>query len=264
LASLSSTLPNRSTSPHILGSHRVFTGADLVHPKTITLLHREGSRRIPAPASQDPRQHALARNGSQVSQAWRPHRLSHRRSRRMVARQYPSLHIGPRSVRGRIALLAALVFALLASPYLVSHWPLFVWNVTPSVPVGLYQIVRRSPRQGDLVLVALPERVRTLAAARQYLGPKSLLIKPVAAISGDRVCRLGSRVWISGHAGVTARAADALDRPLPTWRGCRILTSTHIFVLSRSRDSFDSRYFGPIHVRSVVGIAVPIWTVSSN
>jgi type IV secretory pathway protease TraF len=115
-----------------------------------------------------------------------------------------------------------------------------------------------------LVLVALPEPVRKLAATRQYLARRSLLIKPVAAISGDRVCRLGARVWISGHAAVTARAADALDRPLPTWRGCRILSSTQIFVLSRSSDSFDSRYFGVIDVRRVVGIAVPVWTVSSN
>jgi len=182
----------------------------------------------------------------------------------MVAGQYPSLYVGPRPVRGGVALLAALAIVLLASPYFVSNTSLVVWNVTPSIPVGLYHVTHRSPRRGDLVLVALPERVRGLAGDRQYLGPKSLLIKPVAAIGGDRVCRLNSRVWISGHAVVIARAADALDRPLPTWRGCRILSSTQIFVLSRSSDSFDSRYFGPLHVRSVVGIAAPIWTVSSD
>jgi conjugative transfer signal peptidase TraF len=205
----------------------------------------------------------MARNGPQISQTWRPHRLPHRRSRRMVARQHPSLHVRPGSVRGRIALLATLAFALLASPHIVSNTPLVVWNVSPSVPVGLYRVVRRSPRHGDLVLVALPEHVRNLAATRQYLAPRSLLIKPVAAISGDRVCRLGSRVWISGHAGVTVHAADALDRPLPTWRGCRLLSSTKIFVLGPSTDSFDGRYFGVIDVRLVVGIAVPVWTVSS-
>jgi conjugative transfer signal peptidase TraF len=182
----------------------------------------------------------------------------------MVARQYPSLHIGPRSVRGHIALLAALALVLLASPHIVSNTPLVVWNVSPSVPVGLYHVVRRSPRRGDLVLVVLPEHVSKLTTARRYLAPRSLLIKPVAAIGGDRVCRLGSRVWVSGHAGVTAGAVDALDRPLPTWRGCRLLHSTQVFVLGPSADSFDSRYFGVIDVRRVVGIAVPVWTVSSN
>lgn len=167
-------------------------------------------------------------------------------------------------MRGRIALLAALALVLLASPHIVSNTPLVVWNVSPSVPIGLYHVIRRTPRRGDLVLADLSEHVRKLTTARRYLAPRSLLIKPVAAIGGDRVCRLGSMVWISGHAGVTALAADALDRPLPTWRGCRILSSTQLFVLGPSADSFDSRYFGVIDVRRVVGIAVPIWTVSSN
>jgi len=167
-------------------------------------------------------------------------------------------------VRGRIALLAASAFMLLASPHIIPNTPLFVWNVSPSVRVGLYHVVRRSPRRGDLVLVDLSEHVRKLTTARRYLAPRSLLIKPVAAIGGHRVCRLGSRVWISGHLGVTAHAADALDRPLPTWHGCRILSSTQLFVVGPSTDSFDSRYFGPIHVRSVVGIAIPIWTVPTN
>ena len=167
-------------------------------------------------------------------------------------------------MRVRVALLAAFALALLASPHIVSNTPLLVWNVSPSVPVGLYHVVRRSARRGDLVLVELSGRVRKLTTARGYLAPRSLLIKPVAAIAGDRVCRFGSRVWISGHAGVTAHAADALDRPLPAWRGCRILRSSQLFVLALSADSFDGRYFGPIAVRSVVGIAVPIWTVPPN
>ena len=167
-------------------------------------------------------------------------------------------------MRIRVSLLAVLAVALLASPHIVSNAPLLVWNVSPSVPVGVYHVVGRSARRGDLVLLELSERVRKLTTARGYVAPRSLLIKPVAAIAGDGVCRFGSWVWISGHAGVTAHAADARDRPLPAWRGCRILRSSQLFVLALSADSFDSRYFGPVDVRSVVGIAVPIWTIPSD
>ena len=232
--------------PHILGSHRVSTGASLVHPKTVTLLHRAGSRRIPTPAAAHPRQHALARHRSQIPQAWRPHCLRSRRPDRLVTRQHPPFHIRPRSVRYRIALLAALALLLIAAPSIVHYAPLVVCNATPSVATGFYRVVHRPPRRGDLVLLALPDHVRQMSAARGYLAPRSLLIKPVAAVSGETVCRRGSRVWTSGHVSVTARPVDVLGRSLPSWRGCRVLRSTEVFVLASSADSFDSRYFGPV------------------
>ncbi len=259
-AQLNTTLPNLMARPHILGSRRVSTGASLVHPTTLTLFHRAGSRRIPAPAAAYPRQHALARHWPQIPQAWRPHCLRSRRPHRLVTRQHPPFHIRPRSVRYRIALLAALAILLIAAPSIVHYAPVVVWNATSSVATGLYRVVHRPPRRGDLVLLALPDHIRHISAARGYLALRSLLIKPVAAVSGETVCRLGSRVWTSGHVSVTARSADALGRSLPFWRGCRVLRSTEIFVLAPPADSFDSRYFGPVDGRFVVGVAVPIWT----
>jgi conjugative transfer signal peptidase TraF len=167
-------------------------------------------------------------------------------------------------MRRRIAVLGAVGLAALAASAFVSKRPCLVWNTTASTPLGLYVIVRRPPRPGDLVLLDPPSNVRALALRRGYVTQQSLLIKPVAAAGGNRVCRVGFTVWISGHKVATARIADAQRRPLPTWRGCHVLHSTQIFVLGRSSDSFDSRYFGVIAARRVVGIAVPIWTFQSN
>lgn len=167
-------------------------------------------------------------------------------------------------MRRRIACLGAVALAALGGAALVPKHPRLVWNTTASTPVGLYTTLRGSPRRGELALIDPPRQVRGLAVARGYLTPASLLIKPVAAVSGDRVCRVGLKVWISGRKLATARVADAQRRRLPVWRGCQVLRPGQIFVLGIATDSFDSRYFGPIDARYVVGIAVPIWTVPSN
>jgi conjugative transfer signal peptidase TraF len=167
-------------------------------------------------------------------------------------------------MRRRIACLGAVALAALGCSALVPKHPRLVWNTTASTPVGLYTTLRGSPRRGELALIDPPRRVRALAVARGYLTQRSLLIKPVAALGGDRICRVGFTVWISGHKVATARVADAQRRRLPIWRGCQVLSPGQIFVLGLATDSFDSRYFGPIDARYVVGVAVPVWTVPSN
>jgi type IV secretory pathway protease TraF len=87
----------------------------------------------------------------------------------------------------------------------------------------------------------------------------ALLIKPVAASTGDVVCRHRSIVTINGRAAAFARTADASGRPLPKWTGCIRLDARGVFVLSAEPLSFDSRYFGPIDRRNVLGTASPVW-----
>ncbi|MFV0680803.1 S26 family signal peptidase, partial [Ottowia sp.] len=54
--------------------------------------------------------------------------------------------------------------------------------------------------------------------------------------------------------------ADRMGRPLPSWRQCRQLRADELFLLSTANPaSFDSRYFGPINVSAVIGIAPPVW-----
>jgi type IV secretory pathway protease TraF len=111
-----------------------------------------------------------------------------------------------------------------------------------------------------LVVIRLPEPFLMLASARGYLPAGILLIKPIAAGAGDLVCRHGAIVTINGRTAALAKAVDARGRALPRWQGCRRLATLQIFVLSPDADSFDSRYFGPLDTRHVVGMAVPVWT----
>jgi conjugative transfer signal peptidase TraF len=145
----------------------------------------------------------------------------------------------------------------MASPR-TSH-PRLLWNTSPSVPVGLYWIASAVPSTGELAVIRLPDAHRALAAARGYLGETAYLIKPVAADTGDLVCRHGATLTINGQAAAQARTADARGRPLPHWSGCVTLAAGRVLILSTAPDSFDSRYFGPIDGGHVVGVAHPVW-----
>jgi conjugative transfer signal peptidase TraF len=142
--------------------------------------------------------------------------------------------------------------------------PLLLWNASASVPIGLYLRTARPPRVGALVLLRLPQPVRSLAAARGYLPDGVLLIKPVAAGVGDLVCRHGPRVAINGRAVARAWGADRKGRRLPHWSGCRRLTAGQVFPLSSEPDSFDGRYFGSLSRRTLRGTALPVWTLGKT
>ena len=112
----------------------------------------------------------------------------------------------------------------------------------------------------QLAVIRLPDTARALADARGYLPRQALLIKPVAAVPGDNVCRHGSFVTINGRPRAMAHTRDGQRRFLPRWHGCHRLGTSKLFVLSTVRGSFDGRYLGPIARGNVLGTAVPIWT----
>lgn len=137
-----------------------------------------------------------------------------------------------------------------------------VWNVTASVPVGLYRIVPEpAQRRGELVALRPSPTLARYMASRRYVEAGALLVKPVAAVAGQQVCRTGATVTIDGVTVATARIADSIGRPLPVWTGCRRLPTGAVFLLAPSVPaSFDGRYFGPVATSNVVGRALPLWT----
>src|SRR5690606_3454677 len=116
---------------------------------------------------------------------------------------------------------------------------------------------------GDLVLIRLPQEVRSLAAERGYLPANVPLLKTVAAVAPQRVCMQGSQVRIDG--GLVARRLrrDRRGCAMATWQACRRLVGDELFLLSTTKpESFDSRYFGPISTEAVLGQAQPLWLES--
>jgi conjugative transfer signal peptidase TraF len=158
-----------------------------------------------------------------------------------------------RSGIAAIAVVLATIASIVLPPPL-----LLVWNTTASTPVGLYAVSRSVPKRGDLFVTRLPREMEALAVSRRILSAKTPVLKPIAAVAGDLVCRTGPAIRINGRFAAIARGRDGHGRPLPTWRGCRRLSSSQVFVLARDAHSFDSRYYGPLDIQLARGIARPL------
>jgi conjugative transfer signal peptidase TraF len=157
------------------------------------------------------------------------------------------------------AALAALTMPSIAQPNLR-----LVWNVSASVPLGLYRIEPgRHPLVGELAAVRPSPALARLMADRHYVERGALLVKPVAAVMGARICRQRHAVTINGLIRVTALDIDRFGRALPRWSGCRRLGTAEYFLLAPNVPaSFDSRYFGPVSGADVIGRATPLWVWS--
>jgi type IV secretory pathway protease TraF len=133
--------------------------------------------------------------------------------------------------------------------------PIVIWNASPSVPVGFYVVSPSLPQRGQLAVVRLAPGDRGQAYLQRYLHRSDLLLKLVAAVEGDRVCRLGAVVLVGQRIRAWARNVDAAGRPLPVWAGCHVLLSGEVFLLAPSGASFDGRYLGVTRAEQIVGTA---------
>ncbi|GKT19061.1 S26 family signal peptidase [Acidovorax sp. SUPP2522] len=183
----------------------------------------------------------------------------------------PEITQRPRSrrcVRILLAMLSACGLAAMAWASFVRPKAHVVYNPTDSMPVGWYRIepIRSLTDElqpplsvGSIVLAHLPADVAALAAQRGYLPSHIPLLKRVGAMAPQRVCIVDGEVSIDGVPVAAVLRADRLGRLLPSWPQCRVLVEDELFLLSTTNPaSFDSRYFGPIDVSDVIGIAQPI------
>lgn len=161
----------------------------------------------------------------------------------------------------RAIVLLAMALALLSIMAAQSEHPKrWIYNASPSMPLGWYRLGSASQISiGDIVLIPLPAPYLSLAAQRHYLPAGVPLLKPVAALAPQWVCRVNNRLLIDGQDVTRLQEKDTAGRALEGWRGCRQLREGEMFVISNQRsDSFDSRYFGPLRVRNILGKAVPV------
>lgn len=140
-------------------------------------------------------------------------------------------------------------------------WPLrLVYNASPSVPVGLYA-VHKTDRfaAGDLVVVHVPDAFKKLVSGRGYLPANVPLIKRIVALSGDHVCHDGGAVFVNGDYLASTLDRDGAGLLMPVWHGCKRLADDEFFAVMAEVDtSLDSRYFGPLDRRLIVGKAAPL------
>ncbi len=163
-----------------------------------------------------------------------------------------------------ILLLAAMGLAGLAAPSIAVLPAWLIWNASASVSRGLYRVERPTGLViGDLVAVMPPAPLAAFMVTRGYIGADVPLLKHVAGLPGQRICRSGATITVDDVVLGEALPRDRLGRDLPDWQGCRLLQDGEIFLMNREvRDSLDGRYFGPLPADAVIGMARPVWVVS--
>lgn len=140
-------------------------------------------------------------------------------------------------------------------------------NLTPSYPLGLWRIetLARDVAVGDRIFICPPlDDAFELARERGYLGHGlcpgwfSPLIKTVVAVAGQQVVIAGDVAIDGVHLDLSSvRSADGQGRSLTSAAG-GIVPPGQIFLFSQFAGSYDSRYFGPIPVAGVLGLAHPL------
>jgi conjugative transfer signal peptidase TraF len=142
-------------------------------------------------------------------------------------------------------------------------------NFTPSEPLGLWRIIEpdRPVLVGDLVFICPPttDEMRE-ARARGYLriglcaGRVAPLIKTVVATSAQ-VIEISSDVRVDGRSLPHSRVVrmDGQGREMAPHDGGVVPPGT-VFLHSGFPGSFDSRYFGPLPMDGILGLAQEVWT----
>jgi conjugative transfer signal peptidase TraF len=147
-------------------------------------------------------------------------------------------------------LLAA--FAVVA----ICSLPWYRLNLTSSAPRGVWLIHRVPPVVERGMWVSLP--VPTTVAS--WLPSRRPLLKPVAAVAGERVCVKEETLWIRGMP-YGRIYTQAHGKPLPhLLEGCFDVAPGRVFLASQAPHSMDSRYFGSVPVTTLTAQATPLWT----
>jgi conjugative transfer signal peptidase TraF len=145
---------------------------------------------------------------------------------------------------------------LLAQPFMPHQRsaPLAIINETPSMQKGLY--VRTGDAQklkrGEIVAMPMPKNAKDYLVGTLGYPADTLLIKRVAALPGDTVCRQRDTLTVAGKT-LQAKDHDTRGNVLPNWQGCHQLLNERIFIHGDHPGSFDSRYFGPVSRHALSG-----------
>lgn len=174
--------------------------------------------------------------------------------------------------RRRVLAIYGVGLAFMATFVSVGIWAGLRINLTPSEPLGLWQVVTpdRPAAVGDLVFICPPSgALSELGLARGYFlrglcpGGAAPLIKTIVAIAGAKIA-VGVNVRIDGvpllHSRLSSR--DGKGRALAPWAG-GVVPPGQLFLHSQFRGSYDSRYFGPVPETGLLGFARPFLTFAS-
>jgi conjugative transfer signal peptidase TraF len=143
-------------------------------------------------------------------------------------------------------------------------------NLSASMPRGIYVLTTAPLQRGAIVAFCVNREAASLALARHYLGPgtcpdgREPLVKNAVGVAADVVVTSRESVEVNGVALAASHTLerDSRGRSIAHYPfGQHVMGPYELWVFSSAPRSWDSRYFGPVHVDQVVGIVKPVFTV---
>ena len=148
-------------------------------------------------------------------------------------------------------IIGVLIILVIAQIETLSNHRYFYFNLSPSVPIGLYRTIPFDGqlKKNDLLLINPPDQSRSLLYGRGWLPKGWVLFKNVGALPGDKVYISDAGIFINNQYKGPVILFDSQGKPLPKLRGnIHIKDGYFLPLATKIPNSFDVRYFGPVSV----------------
>jgi conjugative transfer signal peptidase TraF len=172
----------------------------------------------------------------------------------------------------RAPLLAGISTVLMAAgiAFLMRHFRIGLTPSNSSCAEGFYRLIDAPIRRGELAAACLPVNAEQEGLMRGYLssgdcpGGAEPVLKVIGGLRGDEVDVEAGWIGVNGRrlANSATLTRDSAGRPLThvMW-GKRRVAPEEVWLFGlNNRRSWDSRYFGPIPLRAIRGVAEPLLT----
>jgi len=162
-----------------------------------------------------------------------------------------------------------LIISLASTLLFIGVYQSLVFNITPSMPEGIYLKTHSSIKRGSIVLVCLDKEQAKFGLTRHYLieGNRNCnntvpLIKEVIAVPHDNVLLTDNSISVNGKKyQYPTFYQDSAHRPLPVYPRGEYPNTTGNWLLGVTDPrSWDSRYWGPLPQRTLRQTLLPLIT----
>lgn len=140
--------------------------------------------------------------------------------------------------RFNLIMLSTSIFLAIIFTGLYILSKIYVINVTPSIPLGIYKLEKFDGvlKKGDLVVYEVDDKYKNLTSIKRTMFKS---VKPVAAFYEDKVEIKDNRIYVNGE-----DYGEIFSKVSSNFNGK--MKEDEVLTLSKVRGTFDGRYYGAI------------------
>ena len=114
--------------------------------------------------------------------------------------------------------------------------------------------------RGDYVIFTInPKKIKVNEVRKELEKFNTYkLVKQVACVHGDKLTVKGLKFYCNGKYFTKAKKKALDGEKLTHFKFDGIIPKGYFFAFGKDKNSFDSRYFGLVSVKSIIAKAIPI------